>query len=181
MVLGEKAPLYTCKFCKKTFTHAPAHVQHERAHAAAGAPAPDSSGGVAAAWVREVKPQKDASKPAAVVYRQQHAPEGGRGAVLRSVADAEKWLAAQEGPSLTIADFDFTPLSAVKLDGAAAAKEEQDAPPKGQDGAAAKDEAMPDSPLPQDEVQPPPLVVVLACTLRLPAPAVRIDWLAGAD
>ena len=163
MVMGEKAPLYTCKFCKKTFTHAPAHVQHERAHAAAGALAPDSSGGSSAIWVREVKSQKDASKPAAVVYRQQHAPQGGNGAVLRSVADAEKWLATQEGPSpLSLADFDFSPSGTVKPDGTAAAKEHKEAPPKGLGGAVAKDEAMPDSPPPQGEVWLSPLPTSLS-------------------
>ena len=154
MVLGEIVPLYTCKFCKKTFTHAAAHMQHERAHAAAGASAPDSSGGSSAiSWVREV----------VVVYRQQHAPQGGTGAVLRSVADAEKWLATQEAPSsLSLADFDFSPLGAAKPDGTAAAKEQKEASPKGMGGAVAKDEAMPDSPPPQGEVRPSPLPTSLS-------------------
>jgi len=154
-MVGEKAPPpYTCKVCKKTFTHAPAHVQHERAHMATGAPSPDAAGKGAAAppagWLREVKPHKDPNKPGTVVYKQQLAPEGGgKPVVLRSAADAERWLAAQEGSALpAMSDFDFTAPAATKADDEATGKEQADA-----EGVAGgdKNEPMPDKKSPPPE------------------------------
>ena len=154
-MVGEKAPPpYTCKVCKKTFTHAPAHVQHERAHMATGAPSPDAAGKGAAAppagWLREVKPHKDPNKPGTVVYKQQLAPEGGgKPVVLRSAADAERWLAAQEGSALpAMSDFDFTAPAATKADDETTGKEQADA-----EGVAGgdKNEPMPDKKSPPPE------------------------------
>jgi hypothetical protein len=114
---------YRCKYCSKCFTHAPALVQHERAHvqqmhspdpqsriysSAEGRslldhPPPPAPTG----WLREVKPRKDSTRKDVIYSRREGSGSDRPALYLRSLSEATRWLQTNPDCGLTLDDFDF--------------------------------------------------------------------------